>query len=531
LNVKRIALTGLFLIALAGSLRAEEIDWTAPWVDDSGAARRLDSKDGKTLSFVAAVPFGGQDLAVPVAGVAKGSSVSLDGTFAETRGIVGVVEGKKETDATHSVSVRADATTDGAGLVANVSVVLDGQVARRETWRRATSTLEIVALTVDGAPLGGTFDPKLSKDGLTVWFQVTGKALDVTCEIVVAPGHPYASFYADLARGGRTVIRGQHVGFLAPGTYQVTWDGRDETAAKRIALGGPYTVKVSGGVSDSTPDSDGLAAGPVSTRTKGAPHDEKNLTVAQPRFEFLGSDWAPDAFDTKQDRWDTSGEPIALGASLAYFNGDATQKGFLVENTTTCGTAAEARQRLAIASFAILSSHGANHPPLITFYRGSGATPYAGENVSYLHASDLGGGLKDLHFAIFDSCHSGDPSSVDGGPSLCRSLCNAGCDIAIGFAPTPTIAELPTWHREALGMLAKGTPIEKAARDAARISFKVRYPGKATLTGRGLDLAIAEDRARAGDAKSIAASMVVERAPGIPSDESLWPPRYGNSTN
>ena len=124
----------------------------------------------------------------------------------------------------------------------------------------------------------------------------------------------------------------------------------------------------------------------------------------------------------------------------------------------------------------------------------------------------FGHDLKDVHFAFVSACYSA--AGADGQRTIDK-LVAAGCDVAIGFNAEVDIDESQAFEKDlVLRLIRRGSPIEKAARDGAHA-----FPSDKFVRGTASS-PINQDGV-----------VQVRRAPGIPEDESLWPPRYGCSTN
>ena len=352
---------------------------------------------------------------------------------------------------------------------------MDGERPTDETWRRGE--LEIVELLSDGLPVAGAFDAKRSRTGLVVHYRTSGSSMKLALSVVVAEGHPYPTFYSD------PKIHEADLATVAPGDHEASWDGRDDTSARRIALGGSYIIIV----------------------TSGPVHAERSLSVNPPRFEAIGSSWPSTvaSIDTHgiphgSSDWDPSAHIQELAALLVTSLGEPGKPGFDFEGPRIVTSVDEVARYAEDAGALLLTTHGS--PGWLAIHDGTG-------RVSYDPKVTFGRSLVDVHFAIVSACSSG-----AGEPSVAEKLVAAGCDLVLGFGTTVGIPEGDDFEKLALALLSLGAPIEKASRDAARLV----HPLHPELPEGGAP---------------IESCLVVKRAPGIPEDETLWPPRYGCSTN
>ena len=141
--------------------------------------------------------------------------------------------------------------------------------------------------------------------------------------------------------------------------------------------------------------------------------------------------------------------------------------------------------------------------------------------------------VKDLHFAVVYSCNSGTREVTENraAPSFLNLLDRRGCDVAIGFAAQAVVRDGEPFERLATDLMSLGVPIEESARLAARAVYREKFlDRKGRLPSEAeIDEALAAQRHAV--AQELATSLRVVRADGIPADEPLSPPRYGNATN
>jgi len=447
------------LLLIAGPARAG--DWEGTWKTATGEERTL-TKQGPLLALD--VTLADVDArAFHLKGAPAGSKLHLEGRLDPTAGFTGALSGEKSSGKKHTLVL--DAELDATGSRADVKVQLDGAERSPETWSRGG--LEIVALEADGGALGGTLDVKRSKTGLIVRYRVHGAALAITASVRPTSAHPYADFYSG------PLVRSE-LGTIQPGDGIFKWDGRDETSAKRIALGGEYAIV--------------LEAGAASARA--------TVQVAAARFEAIGSKW-PEGDGHKA--WDPSNH-LQLAAAVLFAGPKPGAPSFSFDGVTTAKSEDDVKAKAVTAASILFSTHG--NEGLLTV-RGDLLTQ------RYEPSKLFGRDLKDVHFAFASACYSGVKS---GGQSVLKQLIAAGCDVAVGFSAEVDIAECDDFELVTLALLARGAPIEKAARDAGAAISKTTY-------------------SRGSCAPIQGATIVVERAPRIDETESLYPPRYGCSTN
>ncbi len=454
---------------LATASTASASDWAGTWAVDGGGERTLVEQSG-LLCLDASLPAAGGQVSFHLVGAPDGHKLHLEGRAAATVGFVGALDGRKNDGKRHVAVI--DAELDRGTIQARVRV--DGETSS-ETWRRGE--LEIVELLSDGLTIQGAFDAKRSRSGLVVHYRSSGASMKLALRVAVAAGHPYPTFYADPR------IHEADLGTVPPGDHEATWDGRDDTSARRLALGGSYIIIV----------------------TSGPVHAERNLPVNPPRFEAIGSTWPAmlvsiDARGVPRSSaaWDPSAHIQELAALVVTSLGEPGKPGFDFEGPRIVTSVDEVARYAQDAGALLLTTHG--EPGSLSVHDGTGRIPFDPKET-------FGRSLVDVHFALVSACSSG-----AGEPSVAEKLVAAGCDVVLGFAKTVGIAEGNDFEKLALALLSLGAPIEKASRDAARLVHPL-HPG------------VPEGGA------PIDGCLVVKRAPGIPEDETLWPPRYGCSTN
>jgi hypothetical protein len=527
---------GALVLALASEAHALPVDWSGSWaVDGQDAPLVVEETLPGELKIVVNVPIERASRSVEITGSASEKGLALDSTWIDGIGLVGFFENVKLAKK-HSVSLRATAETRDAEVVAQVVISVDGREVKRETWR-ARSSLELVGLEVGGKPLAGDWDP-VRAGSLVARFRIARGALPVRARVEVGADHPYPCWYA-----GSTLFE-QDLGTLDPGEHEVVWDGRDRSQARRIALGGPYRIVIEPSRPQSPPPrADDAGLPPPSSGVSGPGAVSSCFKVAAPRMELICSDWPANYADIKRSRWNESdGLARAAGLLATTRSGDT---GYAFEGPRVLKDAVAFATYMKQSSFTFLETHGGTD--LVAFFKGDPSKPWkSGDPEDRITGRFFDpGALKDVHFVILDICDGaiGD----DKGRSFVSSLRDAGVDVTIGFNASIDVGEGKKFRDLAFRMISAGTPVEKAARVAARVTFRDRHQqatkflfftiGHRDPSTAELNEMIDEERRTPADPnvsygiKSLASSMVVERGKGIGADESMWPPRYGDSTN
>jgi hypothetical protein len=540
--VLTVAVLGLASRAVAGP-----VEWPGSWDVDGAQPRFVEETLPGQLTTTVLLPIEGADRRVELSGhETPDGGLELASQWVDGIGLVGFLEDVR-LEQRHECALRATSERDGDLVIVHAALSVDGHEVRRETWR-ARSEVTLVGLEVGGRPLAGEYDPKRAGP-LLLKVRVARGATTLRARIEVAPGHPSPCFYD----GVGSTIRTLSLGRLDPGEHLVPWDGRDGSAARRLALAGPYRVVVEAASTTATPSSasagdDGLGL-PLPVRrpaatTQDGPSRSACVTVAAPRLELICSDWPANYGNVPRPRWS---EGPSLDAAAAFLTRpQAGGPGLAFERTRVLSDSVVAARFMKDASCALLETHGGVDS--VWFYAGDPSVPWGpgaprddGITGRYFSPGDL----RDLHFAILLICDGAieDPD----GRSFASQLRDAGCDVAIGFRATVDVGESRRFRDVLLRLVSDGAPVEKAARDAVRVTFRQGNPqpthflfvktGTRAPTDPEMDALIDQERATPADPKvnwgikSLASSIVVERGPGIPADESMWPPRHGNAAN
>lgn len=473
-------LIATLLLLVASSARAESA-WEGTWVNESGERRTL-AASGGLFALDLELPSVDKRAFHLTGPVAIGDTLRLAGRLEGTAGIRGALGGDKASGGRHTASLEGD--LDRATSTADVKLTVDGR-GQSEKWSRGGLT--ILKLESDGSELSRPFDAKRSRTGLVVKYRVNGSALPLTARVVPAKNHPNASFYE-----GADVFR-RELGTVAPGEHELTWDGRDTTSARRIALGGDYELV--------------LQAGTV--------HAERTFTVETARFETIGSDWPAikdEAGIGSRPAWNPTRHlqdlvaVIALTAKVTH-----AQPAFRFEGVRLATSPEEVRRHASEAGSLLISTHG--NVGRLTVH-GDGMVK------RYTPSEVFKRDLKDVHFAFVSACCSGgtyDEVTKTTKTSVVDQMIAAGCDVAVGFTFPADMQEADDFEKVTMALAARGCPITKAAIDAGKAieTAKLQYDrGTVSKPLRGEEM------------------IVRKCAAGIsPEKETLWPPRYGCSTN
>lgn len=425
--------------------------------------------------------------------------------------------------------------TPGGPARLHVRLIEDGRVVRTEVWARAPErSFELRSLT----PSAG-FDPKrIGPLRATLRINRAPLRLQVSVLLPLAGrGDPRQAFYTpQLPREqGALVVRRwtEDVAAAGPDLERVlVFDGRDGTPARRLLLGGEYVLRV-----------EALALpGEV---------EERAFAVVSPHAETVMPRWLqrPAVDVVTKAAFQDPGEDLRRRAAPAV---DALRSlGYRPHvHVSTIDT-----QRLVDAltgsAQVTVCTHGNSSG--LAFYRIHGADPALTESpvplenparVFTVRADDLeralqgDASLRDLHAAFLWACSTGADGETDGstpepgaGSGLPSWLLRKGCDLVVAFNRLVFRGQLDSWLPRLLANLsgegdaAPTTGVRSlswAAREAASYSdaFWVRFTPEQ------------QANAREGGVTPLSESIRVLGGPGIdPERETLYPPRYGNSTN
>ncbi len=503
------------VLLLASFAHAKDVDWEGVWLKDGGGSVTVELNKGtyssERYSVNEDLQVGSDRRWVTLHGSGEGQELKMTGKLIETVGFVGVLDRSKLDKPQRPASLTATEHDERGEEVADVVFTVEGFEPRQETWRRKIKALKIVDLSADGQELTGELDVKRSTTGLVVRYRVEGQeplALEATI-LVDRARHAYADFYGDPP----APLWKLSLGTKEPGEHTLIWDGRDQTAAARIALGGGYIVRIE------------------ADETRFA---TKNFAVAPPQFEYVGSPRFGDD--------DHLHDPTARGAQLNVF---ASADGYSVHEAAPATTWADAAADLPMAGACIIHTHGL--PSALCFYGGDPMAPVVTESFSFLLSRDVKKiDLKDLHFVIVSACWGAadfdDESDGFHADNIGKSLVDAGCDLAIAFDHKAPAAEDEVFEDVTLQLIKRGASIPKAAKDAARLAFV--FMNMESVYTWTVDMVQAfADRQRHwrrtnpddpdpyANYRCLLGSICFFYGGGITEDESFWPPRYGNSKN
>lgn len=493
-------------LALAGAARADDPrPWDGVWDLEGSAWKRI-----VTTSASGQVVLSLEVERQPVTCVGvDGPTLRLEGHTTQTIGLTGVLaqrEGETEKVPVQVTVERLPADPTGAER-ARARVTARGRVVAEERWTRpGLATLDVVSTSASELdPLAGPLDVRVL---------VAGRAQRValTVELPERERSARTEFYRQ-----RAVLRGSilctiDAGVLAPGAHTLHWDGRDRTSDRRVALHGPYVLRVD------SPE----------RRADGADTPRPvHVAVVLPRATVH----APIYTDgrTNQVSFMSSSLPPALGA------------GFRVTHSTARLTAQDFLAAIRGDAAVFVGTHGAP----ATFLTGNNTAPdemSPAQVRRFAMAASDPKPLKDVHAVFITSCLSAVPQEryeqgrrvID---SLPGTLLDSGVDVVVASTGLLWAEENETYH-EVLGprLLRRGMTIERAVRDAGHSSFQsfwLRYvPARKRALWFWDSAEYEEFCADLLASSSVRDAMRVMAAPGIdPNTETLVPARHGCSTN
>jgi hypothetical protein len=503
------------VVVVLGAQVARADDWSGAWgVEGSTVTRTV------RAGFSLAVELEGRPITLSGAAT-TGSALTLEGAFAKTPGIKGALEGEAQKTPKRA---RLDATlaTTAGGTRVEARYSVDGRVVLEETWLRG---LEISGLSGDAGPLAGALDVKA--DRLCVKYRVVGAPLALRAKVLVAKGHPEEAFYA--SQDG--ILAEKSLGVVEAGERTWEWNGRDRSAAERLALAGRYVVVIE----EDRPappkpvaDADGIGAPPPARKMVRAPERpalsaERTFEVDAPRFDAFASLWME---GKNQPEWNVASE-LDDAASLMSRRGTNAGVGGWRSGSHVARASADLAPMRRAASI-VISTHGA--PGRVALYDEKAAGAWNDEARKDRFYADGVAGIEDLHFAFVSACDSATSDPGSSSRSFIKALVDNGCDVAIGFTAKVNKYDATAYSRAALSLVARGAPVEKAGRDAAK--FATSELGRALVEKTEANAVHASQVHALGDGmKSLTDAFHVERHKTIPADESAWPPRHGNRAN
>lgn len=468
-------------VTLGGRAAAQEA-WPAEWsVVETGEVRRLEPGPGGRVRLALIAGDGGPARVEGAAPVEVHDVLDLAGETVASAGIAGALEGR---EALPPVPVRVTVSrtpmTRWGELRAQATVHVGGRVVARETWSApGRARLEVVALEGFG---GGGLDP--TREPCHVRVRVLGRAQHVTLRVQLPASDGRAGFYGREGIDPRAVAVVGPV-HLAPGEHVLSWDGRDDGPAERIALSGRYVLALQSSERAAT-DREPVTA---------------EVTVAKPRAQCFQPSFeraTPFPADTlRKLRVD-----LSIRYELAPTADRLDRDRFL--------------EALGQAAVGVVVTHG--HPA--GFSLGDWDAPPPS-----LEARDIRGKpLRDVHAVFLFSCRSGAPDWE--GNHLAEALIAAGVDVVVLSKETVLIAEARPYH-DAIGfrLLGYGHPIKRAARDAAKFSYDEVWATE-SLETRKAWLRHPEKIAPLVNALRVVTARGVDEA-----EERLVPARYGRATN
>lgn len=519
-GARNVAWLVVALTAFATSARAQDLGGT--WRVEPASWRKLVVSAGGQARLDVEWPERGL---VSLVGVVQGGAANLSASESATPGLAGTIEGRRAKRPRAPLSVRVRLTRDDAdGARADATWSEGERVVRQEVWTRpGPPTLEVLSLTPEGA-----WAPK-SQGPLTVRFRLVGAPVALRLRVIVDPSgdrgdevdEMRVGFYQsrigiceDYRWPSRVTIFERALAEFEPGEHEVTWDGRDGSSDKRIALGGRYRLVLLG---------DGVRA-------------EGRVRVAPPRSEYVGPRWP--MHRTKNSR----NEPkVDLGRDRrpahSLSEGRLEDLGFTKPPATHLAgvTATETFEALETAAMVTIATHG-NVDHFAVYADGRDDEQQA-EDIQVIRPDDIDARdealnhekpLADLHTIILSACLTGAGDAV-----VPRRLIAQGADVVVCF----TSMIISFGHEKFLARVlaasfdfAEGTRrrlnIQEVTLHAAQVSDGVTWRQDT-----------AEQRAevaewRALGARPLREALRVEVAPGLdPKREQLAPAKWGCSTN
>ncbi|MBI3268940.1 MAG: hypothetical protein HYZ53_07955 [Planctomycetes bacterium] len=352
-----------------------------------------------------------------------------------------------------------------------------------------------------------------SADGLrkaAVRYRVKNGPARVTIRIEYAEGErANARFYKKLLPAPPTVVillRGEE---KIPGEYQVAWDGRDATSARRLLLGGLFHVVASVDAARPTDP-----AAPATTR---APESRKAFRVAPPAALCVGPRFPPGFLGEAED--DCRPEVQPAQERLSKLKDGSGFRSVREPAATATGVLDQLRRRLSVF---VYSGHGGAGK--LWFYDNASDAKADDAHASVLTTAALGDQgrsaaavlpkdgkpFKDVFLVVAGSCLN-DGASTD--LDLPAELTRLGADVVIAFRHSTYSGLAVPFVRGLFARLRAGQDVEVAARSAAQ--------GADRSWTLGFD----------GEQDSLESAVVIQKAPNLPTPLTLTPARYGDSQN
>ncbi|MEZ6185101.1 MAG: hypothetical protein R3F62_08855 [Planctomycetota bacterium] len=502
-------LLGVLVLVWATSAQGGEFvgAWKVVEGPDVGQARTLVERGGQLV--LAAPPRLSGARSRPLSGSSLGRRAELSAE--PRRGATQILEERDAEGTTVRASLRL--VGDGPSRRIQARFLRDGALVRRETWALARSArVEILEVT----PQRG-YDPK--DDGpLQVRVAVRSPEahrLRVRIELPDERG-PRLEFYREVLGGAEPLtLSSTERGRVRAGEVVVELAGRDDTAARRILLGGSYRL-----VAELDEGADPLD------------RDEASVTFAAPRSEHLVPQWKPGTFA------DIHGQEVyAVPPDATQRQRDLSRDfGLIYSRTPSPETSLpldEFARRLSLAAGVVIDTHG--YEEGVFGYVAGDEEEHDGDRVQEIDSSRLNGALpeafqgkslKDVHFVVIYACSTG-------AGALPGTLIRRGVDLVVAFSQPVVTSVGPHYTRRLFADLS-------GQGDAAQPEDGVRSLGWAAREAA----AFADERYWAeylskhapklegAWRRRLRESIVIRTAPGIDATaERANPARYGNSTN
>lgn len=456
---KPLLLSLLLLTLAAPATRADDaepFEWAGVWTTGRGATRVVDGagRPGhqRTLEWSSTPP-------VLLSGAGNDATLALTGRCPGAVGISEKLPGQEvdpRADTPFQLVATRAADDERGHHVADVTIQA-GHESTRERWtRRGPTRLEVVSCSVEDG-----WNPKTGS--LTLEYRLLGASACLRLRVLAeapAPAQRSAmaeseariatrrfAAYEALSKErdqGAVVVHSELLGDVRAGTHTATWDGRDDTDAKRLVHGGRLRLVVE------ATDADARA--------------ERPLEVAVPVTKIVAPNWpkspvnwaAPDRpRDRGRDRAALHEQVRASGRQLGLSAPDTH------ESTATVASFLTALQTSAVV---FVATHGGERS--IGLYTAVGDDEVVKSHMEEVEAWDVNNlgsttnergtrvwpdktPLRDLHTVVIWAC-------LAGKNDLPQRLLERGCDNVVGFSESIDADGVYHFHQRLLEGLLTG---------------------------------------------------------------------------
>jgi hypothetical protein len=460
-TTNRLLLSLLLLALAAPAARATDdvpFEWAGAWLTDGGATRVVDGagRPGHQRSLEWTPSRGAP---VRLAGAGNDATLALSGRRPGAVGISEKLQGE-QVDAradTRLQLVATRAADDAEGRQVAEVTIRAGRETTRERWtRRGPTRLEVVSCSV-----ADDWNPKTGP--LTLEYRLRGAPARLRLRVLAEAPTPaqlgakdvgdvrrvtrrFAAYEALSAERdqGAVVVHSELLGEVKAGTHTATWDGRDDTDAKRLVHGGRLLLVVEA--------------------TDAVARAERPLVVALPVTKLVAPNWpkrrvnpaAPDRpRDMGRDRAALHGQVQAHARALSLSPPGAH------EPTATPASVLTALQTSAVV---FVATHGGDRSvALYTAVGDDEEVPGHVEEADAWDVNNLGSSknekgtrvwhdqtpLRDLHTVVIWAC-------LAGKNDLPQRLLERGCDNVVGFSESIDGGGVYHFHQRLLEGLLLG---------------------------------------------------------------------------